>query len=473
MAAAALALLIALEFAAAAVPATLQPPRDGDCKEWRACRQLALEAAERGEYETFHDLAWRAVQTGPARDPSLMYLVARAQALSGRPHDALIMLRRLTEMGVAPDATTDDFGRTRQLAEWPEVEARIAAVAASASAAASPSAAAPPARPASPAPAARPSSPAPASASPLSAPVPAPRLAVVPLPPATQAVRFSARQFAVGGIAYDAISDRFVLGDRLGRKLVVVDERSNQTVDLVRADSAEFLDISAVEIDAKLGDLWVASAAAADGAGTLHRLQLISGRPLRAFHVADDLRPVKLVDLAVSPGGAVLVLDSVTPQLLVLRSGGTALERVVRIGATELVSVAAAGDDGIAFVAHRDGLSLIDLRSRTVSLVTVPKGVTLGHLERIRWHGKGLIAVQVDDDGSRRVIRLEMNARGSGITQATRLEVSTSTAGQTFVTISGDELVYLTGGSAEIAGRVASDASVERGEFAAYRVPLR
>ena len=176
-------------------------------------------------------------------------------------------------------------------------------------------------------------------------------------------MRFSTKQFAVSGLAYDAPSRRFVLGDRLGRRLIVVDETSSHAIDLVRADSAGFLDIAAVEIDAKRGDLWVASSAPANGAGTLHRLQLVSGRPLRSFNIGADLEPVKLVDLAIGPGGAVLVLDSLTPQLLVLRAGGTALERVVRIDAPEPVSVAVRADDAIAFIAHRDGVSRVDLRS--------------------------------------------------------------------------------------------------------------
>src|SRR5438552_13017325 len=105
-----------------------QPPRDAGCTEWHDCRQQALAAADRGEYETFHDLAWRAVQTGPARDPSLMYLLARAQSLSGRPHDALIMLLRLADLGVPePEAlTSDDFSRTRELPGWADAAARIA-----------------------------------------------------------------------------------------------------------------------------------------------------------------------------------------------------------------------------------------------------------------------------------------------------------------------------------------------------------
>ena len=64
------------------------------------CRQLALDAAARQDYNAFHDLAWRTLQAGPKNDPALMTMLARAQSLSGRPHDALVMLQRLAAMGV-------------------------------------------------------------------------------------------------------------------------------------------------------------------------------------------------------------------------------------------------------------------------------------------------------------------------------------------------------------------------------------
>src|SRR5207244_322459 len=120
-----------------------------------------------------------------------------------------------------------------------------------------------------------------------------------------------------------------------------------------------------------------------------------------------DLEPVRLVDLAIGPGGAVLALDATAPQLLVLRAGGASLERVVRLDAHDAVSVAAAADDGVAYVAHRDGVSRIDVRAGTVSAVSAAGGISLAHLERIRWHGKGLVAVQADPDGARRIVRLE------------------------------------------------------------------
>jgi hypothetical protein len=417
--------------------------------EWHDCRELALAAADRGEYEAFHDFAWRAVQTGPARDPALMYLLARAQALSGRPHDALVMLDRLAQMGVASDAATnEDFSRTRQLPGWPDVAARIERVTHPATAASSPLPSAPTA--------------AKRSAALTPTPVPPTRLGAFTPLPVVEAVRFSTDRFSPGGLAYDAVSRRFLFGDRLGRKLIVVSEGATHADDLVRSASAGFQEISAMEVDARRGDLWVASSAAAGGRAALHKLQLVSGRPLKVFPVAADLEPAALVDLAVTPAGAVLVLDSISRRVFVLRSGDGSLKPSVRIDAEAPASLTAGGDDGVAYVAHGAGVSRIDLRARTASAVTAVKGVSLARLERIRWYRNALIAVDVDADGSRRILRLDLKADGRAITRATTLEALAAPTAETFVTISGDELLYLTSGSHESAAEVVT-----------YRVRLR
>lgn len=448
-----LVLLLPLASHAVADPSNaFQSPRDGGCTEWHDCRQQALAAADRGEYEAFHDLAWRAVQTGPPNDPALMYLLARAQALSGRPHDALVMLQRLAGMGVPLDADTNqDFVRTRQLPGWPELSARIDR------------SAHPDTTPAG----------APAATSTTNPRISSiPPVSPAPPSPPMEAVRFSTGDFSLSGLAYDAVSDRFLFGDRLGRKLFVVGKNSNHAVDFVRADSAGFHDISAIEIDTRRGDLWVASTAPGDGAGTLHKLQLVSGRPLKSFAVAADLQPVSFVDLAVTPAGAVLVLDSAGGQLLVLRPGGTSLERVIRMDAEGPASLAAGGDEGIAYVAHRNGVSRIDLRARTATRVTSASPISLAHLERIRWSDHALIAMQVDDDGSRRIIRLDLNGSGRAVARVATLEGPVPATAQTFAIISGDELVYLTDDSGGPTGRPLRDAS-GLAEFVAYRVRLR
>ncbi len=50
------------------------------CPDVTACRADAEAAASRGDYETFHDLAWRAMQKGKPNDPASMILVARARS---------------------------------------------------------------------------------------------------------------------------------------------------------------------------------------------------------------------------------------------------------------------------------------------------------------------------------------------------------------------------------------------------------
>src|SRR4030095_299265 len=98
------------------------------CHSCENCRESALESYTNAEYERFHDLAWKTVQTGPRRSGELMYLLARAQSLSGRPQDAFAVLGRRAEMGVATDAATnDDFRPVRELPDWPDLEARMAA----------------------------------------------------------------------------------------------------------------------------------------------------------------------------------------------------------------------------------------------------------------------------------------------------------------------------------------------------------
>ncbi|HXI31311.1 MAG TPA: hypothetical protein VNG89_22900 [Vicinamibacterales bacterium] len=417
---------------------------------------MALAAADRGDFDLLHDLAWRAVQLGPKNDPALLALLARAQSLSGRPHDALVMLDRLADMGVAVDAeTSDDFARTRQLPGWTDVAAHLARVrrgdAAPAAAAPAAGAAA-----AAPAPAGEPAS------------VPAVTAALRPAP--TEAVRFSTGAFTPGGLAYDAVSGRFLFGDRLGRKLFIVGERSNHTTDFVRSEPAGLQDVAAIEIDAKRGDLWVASTAPAAGTGAVHKLQLVSGRALRSFAVAADLEPVALADLAVTAAGAVLVIDSASRHLLVLRPGASALERVVTLDAAGPASVTAS-DDRTVYVAHRDGVSRIDLRSRTAAPLTAASRIPLGRLERIRWRDRALIAVRAEDDGSRSIVRLDLNDSGRAVVRATTLE-SIAAAGPVFLTFWGDELVYLADRSNHATEIPPTDAP-QPAEFTAYRLRLR
>ncbi len=456
-----------------------------DCGQSEACRDLALEARAAAQYERFHDLAWRAVQTGRADDPGLMYLLARAQALSGRRRDALVMLRRIADLGVATEAATDDdLRRVRELPGWREIEARFERLRAGGAAPSLPDLGAPSTPSAAPVPpepraavAGGADSPAPlppAVATPRPAPpaasraaagaaddrpaapaAPAPSPVTVDPLPATDAARFSTGAFAPAGLAYDEVSRRFLFGDTQGRRLFIVGEGSTRTADLVRGDSAGFHDVTALEIGRR-GDLWVTSTAADGGTAAIHRLQLISGRTLETFETPGDA-PVALTDLSVAPGGTVVALDRGAPRVLRLRPGAKAIETAMPLELRGPLSLTAANSDRAAFVAHAGGLARLDLQQRTTHHVTAPAGIALDTLERIRWHDNALVAIQRLADGARALVLLQLDRAGNRVTGARIIDATLERDARTpLLTIVGDDVYY-----SVIDGTAAAGASVD------------
>ncbi len=404
------------------------------CPDVAACRQAAVEAAERKDYEQFHDLAWRAVQRGRPNDPELMLLVARAQSASGRPGDALVMLRRLAGVGgVTVDVTHEDFGRVRALDGWADVEAAL--VAANEKHAASATTAADSARPAAKSKVtprrrrsrsrrrarAKPEAvvPDPATTPPPAAAGPPPSSG------ADNALLLTSRSIDPIGLAYDNVSRRFVLGDRRLNKLIVADEIFKRVNDLIGAGAGGFGTLTALEIDRRRGDLWVTS----DGGGgaSLHKLQLVSGRVLKRLDVPADWRPVSLQDISISDDGTLLLLDTAGGRLLAVDAAGQRFTRSMELEVPSPFAIAA--HDHVVYVAHADGVSAADTRSRKVTALRPSKGVALTGLRRIRWHGGTLIALQDDGSGAARLVRIRINGGGTVATSIDRLDDSSAEAG--------------------------------------------
>jgi hypothetical protein len=346
-----------------------QPAR-ADCREWHECRQMALDAAAAGEYERFHDLAWRAIQTGPKNDSSLMYLLARAQSLSGRPGDALVMLQRLAAMGVTTDASTnDDFRRVRNLPGWAELAKTGAADTVGLKAGATEAAGAEPRTTETAGVKRGGAETAGMKASPNeTARSKAGSVENAKEPP--EAVRFETLPFTPAGLAYDAVSRRFIVADRRARRLAVVDEFSRHVANLASAQSAGFGDIAALEIDPRQGDLWVVSA---DGSrSTLHKLQLISGRALASYVPPEGSGIVDFVDVAATPDNGVLVLDRARHRIFHLRPKAAALELSFTLPDDRPTTIAPAGDQ-VTYVAHAGGISRVDLSARAVTELKLRK----------------------------------------------------------------------------------------------------
>ena len=411
------------------------------CADAAACREAAVAAAASQDFEAFHDLAWRAAQKSKPNDPEIMYLLARAQSLSGRPGDALVMLRRLAQMGVATDAkTSEDFRRVRDLPGWPEVETLMNEAGPSKPlTAASTSAPSPAATPA-------PADPKPAAAAPKAA-----ETAPTARPSVTRSadeagevgvgedtMRLTSSALEPVGLAYDSASRRFVVGDRHDNKLIVADEVFNHVNDLIGAAAGGFGRLSAVEIDTRRGDLWVTSTDA-NGVAAVHKLQLVSGRVLARLDMPDSLKPIAISDFAVLDSGALLLLDSEGGRLVPVKSVAGPFEQAIPLKVSGASSLATA--DRRVYIAHEGGLSVVELPAGRVVEVAAPKGASLSGLRRIRWTSGGLLALQESGD-STRMIRIRLSRRGQAVTAIEPLDRGTTSAG-TALTISRDAAYYI------------------------------
>ena len=280
------------------------------CVDLSSCRAAALEAQSRKDFEAFHDLAWLTYRKGRADDPELMLMLARAQSLSGRPSDALVMLQRIIARGIATDAeTSEDFARVRALPRWKELFGQADAAAPSPAA----TAVTPPAAAEAPRSAPPPSAPPPSATKPAA---PSPSVPSAPASDVAPSPKGSGSATAPSGVspakpgrtgrasgaplsfttllkptalAYDAVSKRYVIADRDARRIAIIDENTGQ-VSTLAGTQAALGEIGGIAIDPQQGDLWVVSTS--DGGSRLHKLQLISGRVVSTIPVTGGKAPI-------------------------------------------------------------------------------------------------------------------------------------------------------------------------------------
>jgi hypothetical protein len=436
--------LVLLLISLSRVTASPQPP--ADCSTRDTCRAQALIAEAAGDFERFHDLAWRAVQKSKPDDPELMVMLARAMALSGRPGDAIVMLSRLADMGVKVETSGDEFRVVRTLKDWPDVESKLGALngppvtdAAAPAASAHPSGARAPRSATSPEPSAATGSPSTSAVAPAETLRPktprpetpkteTPRTEAAAADPSAPEPEFSfdAPSQATSGLAYDGVSRRWLMSDRSTAGLLVIDEISHHVVPLVsRAGAGFYEDLTAFRIDARRGDLWVVSARE-DGEhveSVLHKLQLVSGRPI--FDVpAASLGDVRLVDVAVDQSGDVYALDAAQSRILRLRPGTRVLEVVTR---TTVASPTAFDvvDDRTAFVAGSAGITRVDLSTGRASLLK--SGGALRDVSALDAAGGSLFLLQQSSDGAR-LVRCTLDATGRAIASTRVVDSATAIA---------------------------------------------
>jgi len=333
-----------------------------------------------------------------------MRVLARAQSLSGRPHDALIMLQRLAQAGVrvAEAVTGDDYRRVRDLIGWPAVLAAIEGAPAPVIALEG----------------------APPSATP-SAP------SSTPATPRDEGLRVPAALSSVAAIAYDGVSRRFVIADGSSDTLKIVDETSGNAMNLVSTGWAGGQPVSALAIDTRRGDLWAATAQA------LHRVQLVSGRPLQTIAAPVAEPQVHFVALKAGANG-VFALDAAGARIYTASSGDKTLRLHATLNQLTNPSSLALAEDGSVYIAHADGIARLHPSTRKAVPLNAAAGISLSSLQSIEWLNGALIATR-DLDGTLTVFSMKLDARGTRVTAATQIgpvqSAATTVAGRLFYSL--------------------------------------
>lgn len=342
-----------------------QAPDPASCYPAARCLESAREALAAGEYELAHTLAWRAHQQGSTHEASLLFVLARAQVLSGRAGGAIVTLERLARLGVATGVADDpEFAPVRALPDWPIVEAMFAK---------------------------------------QSGPIERTRVALT-LPPGV----------SVSDLAWDNVSRRWLLASAADARILVVGEGERVLSTLVAGATAGFGDsLHRLAIDTERGDLWVVSAANADAGGSrLHRLQLISGRPLATIDGGGHGEIVAVQ--AVGDGRVVAISRRGTLGRVAAGSRRVVAGKDAK-GPT-LHAAAFSPSAGGLLAASPDGLFRIDPVTGRVTPVEATGGFSLDGLSGVCAADKAVYVLQAGALGVRRVVQLHFAGRDSAPT---------------------------------------------------------
>lgn len=346
-------------------------------RSWPALYHEANTALAGGDAQAAVDAVERASRQAPPNHPYLLYAKVRAYAKAGRLADAFDALGLLAEKGIAADVlVAPAFEVLRDHERWPAWQEKLQAL-------------------------------------------------VAPAQHSVVAFRLNEPDFFPEAMTYDRGSRRFLIGSLYKRKVVVVDEITGRAADYATFREAGFFGVLGLEADNVRGALYVLSAAdstmqgytsEADGQSFLHRLQLSSGRQVTRVAPPTAAGGHLLNDLVQAPDGTLYMTDSRAGVLYRWRPGSRALEPFVTIGShVSPNGIAWSGDGRALYVAHLEGLSRVDLRTREVLPVGHSPALTLVGIDGLATYRGDLIAVQNGLPGLSRVMRLRLTPDGLNV----------------------------------------------------------
>ena len=255
------------------------------------------------------------------------------------------------------------------------------------------------------------------------------------------------------GIAYDPVSRRLFVGPE-GEILQIDAEGKVSSF----TSGNGLRQVLGLKVDPERRLLWAVSGRYPDtvpgpepppadvGTGGVHAYNLDTGERIGAYEL--DERPVLhgFNDIALARDGTVYVTDSTQGAIYRLKQGADKLERWLQDDKLTVPNgIVLSPDDKRLYVAHWEGLSVIDTKSRERKLLAPPANTVVNAMDGLAWYDGSILGVQTSPY-FRRVVRIHLTDNGTAIDKVTVVNARAPDYHQTTAAVAGDKL-YVVGGS--------------------------
>jgi hypothetical protein len=253
------------------------------------------------------------------------------------------------------------------------------------------------------------------------------------------------------GVAYDPRTRRLFSGSSDGRVFAVAENGEVSTF------TEGLQQVLGMKVDARRRRLWLvssrfpnlfAAAQQADvGYGGVRAYDVDSATLVGSWDL--DERPLVhgFNDIALARNGEAYVTDSATGSVYRASHRSGALELFYRSdNLTILNGLALARDQRRLFLAHVEGVSVLDLRNRQARRLAVPASAAVNSIDGLAWLGRDLIGVQ-SSPYLARLVRIRLDRQGEAVASVGVLNAR-APAEYSYTTCAvGGDAVYLVGGT--------------------------
>lgn len=242
------------------------------------------------------------------------------------------------------------------------------------------------------------------------------------------------RNLIAEGIAYDPTQARFLVGSTYLRKIISI-TKDGGVQDFATAESGLW-QVLGMKVDPTRGALWAVTTAFGpemmeyrpedQGKSAVIKFDLKTKKAVKTYLLNNKPDKHGLNDLDINSKGDVFVTDTEKGSVYIIPHNQDKLSLFLEPGSFRYPNgIAISSDEKYLFVAHWQGISVIEIASKTISLLSTPRNVTAAGIDGLYFYKNTLIGVQ-NSYTPERIIQFGLGKSFSAISSAAVLAANHS-----------------------------------------------